>query len=181
MFDCIQSIDLLAYSSILNISVVFYGIHSYYAMIFGPGFNMNPVNLLSKVILDAMFEKVGLPAAAYSARAVHLGCVEVTVGFHPISSELERPVSQTYISSFAFTDLEEAQNHVARKAMEFMEKEHNVVPSDYSYNKLQSARLNNESLRQRLKEKDRSIESLKKVNTSLVQQLEEKNNILTLL
>ncbi|KAM3241785.1 hypothetical protein ACQJBY_054509 [Aegilops geniculata] len=147
-------------------------------MIFGPCFNMNPVNLLSRVILDAMFEEVGLPAAAYLARAVHLGCLEVTVAFHPISSELERPVSQTYISTFAFTDLEEAQNHVARKAMEFMEKEHNVVPSDYSYNKLQSARLNNESLRQRLKEKDRSIESLKKVNTSLVQQLEEKNNTL---
>lgn len=125
-----------------------------------------------------MFEKVGLPAAAYSARAVHRGCLEVAVAFHPIASELERPVSQTYISTSAFTDLEEAQNHVARKAMEFMEQEHNVVPADYNYNKLQSAKLNNESMRQRLKEKDRSIESLKKVNTSLVQQLEEKSNSL---
>lgn len=156
MFDCIQSIDSLAYSSILNISVVSNGIHSYYTMIFGPGFNMNPVDLPSKVILDAMFEKVGLPAAAYSARAVHRGCLEVAVAFHPIASELERPVSQTYISTSAFTDLEEAQNHVARKAMEFMEQEHNVVPADYNYNKLQSAKLNNESMRQRLKEKDRS-------------------------
>ena len=108
MFDCIQSIDLLAYSSILKISVVSDVIHSYYTMIFGPGFNMNPVDLPSKVILDAMFDKVGLPAAAYSARAVHRGCLEVTVAFHPIASELERPVSQTYISTSAFTDLEEA-------------------------------------------------------------------------
>uniref|UniRef100_A0A8R7TYF8 Uncharacterized protein n=1 Tax=Triticum urartu TaxID=4572 RepID=A0A8R7TYF8_TRIUA len=139
---------------------------------------MNPVDLPSKVILDAMFDKVGLPAAAYSARAVHRGCLEVTIAFHPIASELERPVSQTYISTSAFTDLEEAQNHVAHKAMEFMEQEHSVVPGDYNYSKLQSARLNNESLRERLKEKDRSIETLKKVNTSLAQQLEEKNNTL---
>ncbi|XBI65734.1 hypothetical protein VPH35_045514 [Triticum aestivum] len=125
---------------------------------------MNPVDLPSKVILDAMFDKVGLPAAAYFARAVHRGCLEVTVAFHPIASELERPVSQTYISTSAFTDLEE--------------QEHSVVPGDYNYSKLQSARLNNESLRERLKEKDRNIETLKKVNTSLVQQLEEKNNTL---
>lgn len=86
------------------------------------GFNMSPispVDLPSKVILDAMFEKVGLPSAIYSARAVHRGCLEITIAFHPIVSELERPVSQTYISTSAFTDLEEAQNHVARKAMEF--------------------------------------------------------------
>ena len=139
---------------------------------------MNPVDLPSKVILDAMFDKVGLPAAAYSARAVHRGCLEVTVAFHPIASELERPVSQTYISTSAFTDLEEAQNHVARKAMEFMEQEHSVVPGDYNYSKLQSARLNNESLRERLKEKDRNIEILKKINTSLAQQMEEKSNTL---
>ena len=108
MFDCIQSIGLLAYSSILKISVVSDVIHSYYTIIFGPGFNMNPVDLPSKVILDAMFEKFVLPTAAYSARAVHRGCLEVTVAFHPIASELERPVSQTYISTSAFTDLEEA-------------------------------------------------------------------------
>ena len=153
MFDCIQSIGLLAYSSILKISVVSDVIHSYYTIIFGPGFNMNPVDLPSKVILDAMFDKVGLPAAAYSARAVHRGCLEVTVAFHPIASELERPVSQTYISTSAFTDLEEAQNHVAHKAMEFMEQEHSVVSGDYNSNKLQSARFNNESLRERLKER----------------------------
>ncbi|XBH56331.1 hypothetical protein VPH35_078190 [Triticum aestivum] len=129
---------------------------------------MNPVDLPSKVILDAMFDKVSLPTAAYSAHAVHRGCLEVTVAFHPIASELERPVSQTYISTSAFTDLEEAQNH----------QEHSVVPGDYNYNKLQSARLNNESLRERLKEKDRGIETLKKVNTSLAQQLEEKSNTL---
>ncbi|XBI64089.1 hypothetical protein VPH35_044338 [Triticum aestivum] len=127
---------------------------------------MNPVDLPSKVILDAMFDKVGLPAASYSACAVHRGCLEVTVAFHPIVSELERPVSRTYISTSAFTDLEEAQNHVAHKAMEFMEQEHSVVSGDYNSNKLQSAR------------KDRSIETLKKVNTSLAQQLEDKNNTL---
>ncbi|XBJ15560.1 hypothetical protein VPH35_007433 [Triticum aestivum] len=139
---------------------------------------MNPVDLPSKVILDAMFEKFGLPTAAYSARAVHRGFLEVIVTLHPIASELECPISQTYISTSAFTDLEEAQNHVACKAMEFMEQEHSVVPGDYNYNKLQSARLNNESLRERLKEKDRSIEILKNVNASLVQQLEEKSNTL---
>ncbi|VAH64376.1 unnamed protein product [Triticum turgidum subsp. durum] len=147
-------------------------------MISEPGFAMPPVDLPSKIILDVMFEKVGHPSAAYSARVIHHGCLEVTVDFHPIASELERPVSQTYISTSAFIDLEEAQNHVAHKAMEFMEQEHNVVPSDYNYAKLQSARLNNEALRQRLKERDQSIEALKKVNTSLVQQLAEKSSTL---
>lgn len=57
-----------------------------------------------------------------------------------------------------------------------MEQEHNVVPGDYNYGKLQFARFNNDALRQRLKEKDQSMEALKKVNTSLAQQLEEKSN-----
>lgn len=130
---------------------------------------MNPVELPSKVILDAMFEKFGLLSTTYSARPFRRGHLEVTVAFYPIVSDLERPVAQTFISTSPFEDLDTAQNHVAAKAIKFMEQQHNVVPGDYNYAKLVSTKHANETQLQQLKEKDSTIESIKKANVSFVQ------------
>ena len=60
---------------------------------------MASVPISSKILLDAMLEKVGLPAATYLARPTEGTRLEVTVTFYPIKIKLGRSPVKVSLST----------------------------------------------------------------------------------
>lgn len=103
---------------------------------------MAAVPISSKILLDAMLEKVGLPAATYSACPEEGMRLRVAVSFYPIMGKLRGPVDKVSLSTSEHQDLEEAHDYVAARAIKYMEDYQGVVPKDYSYAKLKTVEKN---------------------------------------
>ncbi|XBI12844.1 hypothetical protein VPH35_139656 [Triticum aestivum] len=136
---------------------------------------MASVPISSKILLDAMLEKVGLPGATYSASPTNGSRLQVTVTFYPIKIRLKRSPVKVSISTSEHQDLEEAQDYVAAAAIKYMDAYEGVVPKDYSYDQLKAVEKTNAVLYQQLK-------AMKRDNACLRQKLKEsigKNKLLS--
>ena len=99
---------------------------------------MASVPVSSKILLDAMLEKVGLPAATYSARPIEGTRLEVTIIFYPIKIKLGRSPVKVSLSTSQHQDLAEARHYVAAAAIKYMDAYEGVVPKDYHYDQLRT-------------------------------------------
>ena len=75
-------------------------------------------------------------------------------------------------STSEYNDIEEARNHVAAKAIKYMEDTHGVVPGDYNHTKVIALERTIATLHEQLRSKDRSVASVQMQNTTLKNQLE---------
>ncbi|KAF7021572.1 hypothetical protein CFC21_034498 [Triticum aestivum] len=130
--------------------------------------------MASVLLLDAMLEKVGLPAATYSAFPTEGTRLEVTITFYPIKSKLGRSPVKVSMSTSQHQDLAEAQDYVAAAAIKYMDAYEGAVPKDYHYDQLRTVEKANILLGQQLK-------AMKRDNASLKQKLKESLGINKLL
>ena len=135
---------------------------------------MASVPVSSKILLDAMLEKVGLPAATYSARPIEGTRLEVTITFYPIKIKLGRSPVKVSLSTSQHQDLAEARDYVAAAAIKYMDAYEGAVPKDYHYDQLRTVEKANILLGQQLK-------AMKRDNASLKQKLKESLGINKLL
>ena len=101
------------------------------------------VPISSKILLDAMLEKVGLPEATYSASPKDDSRLQVTVTFYPIKIRLKGSPVKVSLSTSDHQDLEEAQDYVAAVAIKYMDAYEGVVPKDYIYDQLKAVEKTN--------------------------------------
>ncbi|KAM3385950.1 hypothetical protein ACQJBY_009549 [Aegilops geniculata] len=133
------------------------------------------VTISSKILLDAMLEKVGLLAATYSACPTEGTRLEVIVTFYPIKIQLGRSTAKVSLSTSQHQDLAEAQDYVAAATIKYMDAYEGVIPKDYHYDQLKTVEKANVLLGQQLK-------AMKRDNASLKQKLQEsigKNKLLS--
>ncbi|VAI56958.1 unnamed protein product [Triticum turgidum subsp. durum] len=136
---------------------------------------MDSVPVSSKVLLDAMLEKVGLPAATYSASPKDDTHLRVTVTFYPIKIRLGNSPAKVSLSTSEHQDLEIAWDYVAAAVIKYIDAYEGVVPKDYHYDQLMTVEKANVLLGQQLK-------AMKRNNASLKQKLKEsitKNKLLS--
>ncbi|KAM3191987.1 hypothetical protein ACQJBY_069308 [Aegilops geniculata] len=127
---------------------------------------MASVPVLSKILLDAMLEKVGPPTATYSASPTDGTRLRVTVTFYPIKIRLRGSPTKVSLSTSEHQDLEIAQFYVAAAAIKYMDAYEGEVPKDYHYDQLMTVEKANVLLGQQLK-------AMKRDNASLKQELKE--------
>lgn len=127
---------------------------------------MELVELSTKSLAEAMFEKLGLPKSVYHVRKLDQGGYKSKIQFHHTKEGSRTSARRATLSSPICEDGEESMNRAADLAIEYMETREKKVLVDYNYYQLEQQKKAYARVSNRLLEK---LEEIKQHNKTIKQ------------